>query len=151
MVISTLFFFVLIAGIPAEFHNAPVTPKNRVYFDPADVHVTSTGGPQPPPSMPPMPTSPESEGDIVSRIKDFGDKLRVGLMKYLGDDVKLPCWEPTEGSDEFRAHVAALNIPALSPLAPNPSLLLHDLGERSRDERLAERVRQLFNIGSRLK
>ena len=93
----------------------------------------------------------EGNRDITERVTVFATDLESIFERYLKENVQLPLWQPPSHldlSDKIRSHITDLKIPIINSSSQNPLLLLHNLGRRSHDARLAERVDGLFRSSS---
>ena len=83
------------------------------------------------------------EERLATSIEGFESEVRRAIETFLKDDVQLPSWEPPSGRPEIWSHITGLKLPVISQF---PSLLFHNLGQRSHDPRLARRVNKLFPL-----
>jgi hypothetical protein len=144
--LSTLAIRLLTGGSIVEFHtHKPTIPDH--HFQVPYVPITSREAPLPS-SGRRVVTPPEADNDTRRTVDDFTADLQRPFTTYLAENVQLPFWEPQQASDEIRKHVASLRIPALASSSPSPSLLLHNLGKASLDEKVAELLDRLFRRGS---
>jgi hypothetical protein len=103
-----------------------------------------------PESVPPIPFSPNLDEDIKEIVSKFANSLKRTFEIFLKDNAQLPVWEPPLNlAEKTRRHITRLKIPIISRSSQLPLLLLHNLGQRSHDPKLAERVDRLFRQGTK--
>ena len=78
--------------------------------------------------------------------------LRKVLEIFLKNNVQLPLWQLPSNlakylTEETRSHITGLKMPITTFSSETPSLLLHNLGERSHDAKLVDRINELFDPG----
>ncbi|CAG8662197.1 12927_t:CDS:2, partial [Acaulospora colombiana] len=81
-----------------------------------------------------------SKDEVTRRTERLEPSTKDRIVKLLKNGVELPRWRLQHGPEEMCEWVDRLELPALKPNSPFPSLLLHKLGKMTHDKHLSEHL-----------